>query len=360
MPAGKALGAGLVALLVAMLLNADQLENDARRKPFGNGRDVSLAIWEPVNDFAGALGLTAPRRVVDEALGRDVSEGTEVVAASSLDTSFTTAPGSSPSTTVDVDGDTSAAISDQGSAEVPTSSTAPTTTTTETPRSATVADPLHLWVGGDSMSQVFGESLVRMAAATEVIEADLDYRISTGLTRPDYFNWTSHFADVISSGDPEVMVVIFGANDAQGMELTTGVFQPFDDEWVAEYTARVRFTMDQLSADSSRLVIWVGQPIMRSAGFDAKMLRLDEIYEAEAAGRERVVYLDTRPLFANSAGDYEAYLTALDGQVRNMRQQDGTHLSRVGGDLLADAVLDLIGQYVDVQTVRPEAVVEAS
>ena len=57
-PAGKALGAGLIALLVAMLLNSEQLVRDAERKPFGTGRDMSLAVWEPVSSFASAVGLT--------------------------------------------------------------------------------------------------------------------------------------------------------------------------------------------------------------------------------------------------------------------------------------------------------------
>ena len=371
MPAGQALATGVIGLLVAMFLNAGQLVRDAERKEFGTARDISLAIWEPVEVVADALFLTEPRRVADEALGREFDDGSDAFVFTQGSTGGTTTgdttqdtgrddtgAGDTTATTVagsestDGDGPDSTVADDDGdvvTTAAPTTA-APTTTTTEPARVPTAAAPLDLWVGGDSMTQVFGESFVRLAAETGVIASTLDYRISSGLTRPDFFNWPGRFADVISETDPEVMIVMFGANDAQGLALPTGVFQPFEDEWVAEYSARVGFVMDQLTADSDRLVIWVGQPRMRSDSFDARMQRLNEIYEGQAELREQVLYFDSVPLFSNDSGAYEAFLPALDGAVRDLRQGDGVHLSRPGGDLLADAVLDLLGEQIDLES----------
>ena len=347
--AGQVLMAGVLALLLAALLNADALVRDAERLEFGTRRDVSLAVWEPVQSVANALGLSEPRRIADEALGRDFSEPAvpEIILAGPADTEAT--PTSSAPTNDGQSADTTAPPVEVAET---TTTVAPTTTTTEPPRIPTRELPLELWVGGDSMAQVFGESLVRIGSDTEIIVPDLDYHISSGLTRPDFFNWPGHLTDVISNDDPEVMVVIFGANDAQGMELSNGVFQPFDDEWVAEYSARVGFAMDILTQDPDRLVIWVGQPIMRSNNFDGRMNRLNEIYLEQSLTRDQIVYMDTRAMFSGSDGGYEAFLPALDGEVRNLRQQDGTHLSRAGGDLLATAVLDLLGDYIDIETGR--------
>jgi len=362
LPAGQVLLAGVVALALAAFLNADALVRDAERKEFGTGRDVSLAVWEPVQAVANALGLSEPRRVADEALGREVGIQGGVTDPPS---STPLTPGSATSPTDVADPDDPVAREDASSdarspnTESPSPATVTTTTvpatTTTAPRVPTAAEPLVLWVGGDSMAQVFGESLVRLGSEMGVVSPELDYRISTGLTRPDFFNWPARLTDVISNDDPDVMVVIFGANDAQGMELSNGVFQPFDDEWVAEYTARVGTAMDIVATESDRIVIWVGQPIMRSDSFDRRMNRLNEIYETQAASRDQIIYLDTRTMFAGSDGQYEAFLPALDGETRNLRQQDGTHLSRAGGDLLADAVLDLIGRQVDLVSGRTPA-----
>ncbi len=360
MPAGRVLLAGAFALVLAALLNADALVRDAEQKPFGRSRDVSLAVWRPVQTVSHTLGLSWPRRWADEALGRDVGDaGTiEVMLASPGETPSgprgTGDAGSSSESTSPAPATTALEAGGGGPATEPEAGSTPTTVTSTPPedtapvRAAPTAEkPLTLWVGGDSISQVFGESLVRMASQTGVIAPELDYRISSGLTRPDYFNWPAHLVDVLK-GDPDVVVIIFGANDAQGMELSNGVFQPFDDEWVAEYTSRVVAVMDQLAADPQRIVIWVGQPRMRSDKFDARMQRLNEIYRAQAALRDNVIFLDTVPLFSDADGRYSAFLTGVDGEVHNMRQQDGTHLSRPGGDLLARAILDVLGTIVDL------------
>ncbi|NOX31355.1 MAG: DUF459 domain-containing protein [Actinobacteria bacterium] len=365
MPAGKALFAGLLALLLAMVLNADQLVRDAQRKEFGSGRDISLAVWEPVASFADTLGLNEARSWADQALGREYGDVSAVFTVEATNTQSVEPDGattpssgaideigpSSNTSTIPVTSNSSQPETSEPNTTtviVSTTTTTTTATTTQSRRALSLETPLRLWVGGDSMAQVFGQSLVRLAADFEVIESTLDFRISTGLTRPDFFNWPAYFADITAEDNPEVMVVIFGANDAQGMALSTGVFQPFDDEWVAEYTSRVGFVMNLLTTDSDRVVLWVGQPRMRSDEFDAKMQTLNGIYQSEAERFEQVIYLDTVPLFSAVDGTYDAFLPALGGEIRNLRQQDGTHLSRAGGDLLADAVLDRVGEDIDL------------
>jgi hypothetical protein len=79
-----------------------------------------------------------------------------------------------------------------------------------------------------------------------------------------------------------------------------------------------------------------------AASFSERMARLDTIYSEEAATRPWIRFFDTRALFANASGGYEAYLPDDSGQPKLMRQADGIHLSRAGGDRLASAVLLLL------------------
>ena len=325
-PAGHVLLVGLVGLVLAALLNADSLVEQAERKPYGWSRDVSLAVWRPVQDVSHLLRLDLPRDAVDEATGRAADDDAE-------DFEFPPA-----------DSETAGGASEEAaSEEEPATSSSTTTTVPPEPelRTPTAEAPLRVWVGGDSMSQVFGQSLVAMAEDTGLMDTTLDYRISTGLTRPDYFNWPAHIDTEVASLDPEAVVIMFGANDAQGMEVDGEVFQTLDANWSDEYRRRVAGTMDLLRADG-RVVYWVGQPIMRDGGFSQRMAGLNAIYESEAATRPWVRYVDAYDMFSNEAGAYEAFLPGLDGEIHDMRQGDGIHLSRPGGDLLARAVLDQI------------------
>ncbi|MBK5223888.1 MAG: DUF459 domain-containing protein [Acidimicrobiia bacterium] len=333
-PAGRVLLVGLLGLVLAALLNADSLVEQAERKPFGWPRDVSLAVWHPVQDVSHRLRLTAPRDAIDEATGR---------AGDDADDEFEFPP--APDDTATPPGTTTPGTSTPGDET-------PATTTTTTPpepelRTPTAEEPLRVWVGGDSMSQVFGQSLVTYVEDTGVMTSTLDYRISTGLTRPDYFNWPAHLDGEMARLDPEAVVIMFGANDAQGMEVDGQVFERLSEPWLAEYRRRVAGTMDLLRADG-RIVYWVGQPIMREPGFSQRMATLNEVFQSEAATRPWVRYVDSYTLFANDAGAYEAFLPGLDGTVADMRQGDGIHLSRPGGNVLARKVLDVIEADADL------------
>ncbi len=324
--AGRVLLVGLIGLVLAALLNADSLVAQAERKPFGWSRDVSLMVWEPVQRTSHFLSLNRPRQWIDDRTGRSQSRGDEGFEFPPVDAG---------------EPDTAA----PGEAEPPD---APPATEPPPPdpdlRTPTPDDPLRIWVGGDSMSQVFGQSLVAFAGESDVLTSSLDYRISTGLTRPDYFNWPAHLAAELDRLDPEALVIMFGANDAQGLETDDGqVFALLSDEWIAEYRRRVAGTMDLLQdPDGERIVYWVGQPAMRSGDFDRRIRGLNTIYREEAESRPWVVYVDSHAMFSNDAGEYEAFLPGLDGRVQDLRQGDGIHLSRAGGDLLARTVLDMV------------------
>lgn len=325
---------GLLALALGALLNADQLVREADAKPFGRKRDISLAIWEPVQSVSETLYLNRPRRWIDDLRGRYPEQA--VLTAESVDApttvTTTTAP-PAPSTT-----------SPGPAPETSTTTTLVPTTTTTIPR-LFVPSPenrLRLWVGGDSMAQVFGDSLVRLASATDLFEATNHSTISSGLTRPDFFDWPSFLSQAIVDEDPDVIVVIFGANDVQGLQTEAGdIYQPSELEWAEEYRSRVSATMDLLM-DDQRLVVWVGQPIMRSSGFSQDLELLNSIYSDEAARRDGVEFLDSWDLFVDENGGYTDLLEAADGKVLDLRQNDGVHLTRDGGARLATAVLELI------------------
>lgn len=319
-PAARVLKVMLAALLVASLLNGEALKRNAEEMPFGGKRDFWVTVWTPFAFVSKYTLLDQPRELLDREFGNDRGGDPFALPASAE------ALGGTPPSSTSAGG-------------------RPPDAQPMTPalRAPTAQEPLLLWVGGDSMAQVLGESVVRLATETGLFRAELDYRISTGLTRPDYFDWPRQFDAIVRRDPPpEVMVVVFGGNDSQGLKTPEGViYQPGEPGWRREYLRRVAGTMDLLRADG-RLVIWVGQPIMRSADFTARMQALNEVYAEAASSRPWVKFVPLFDLFAGQDGQYGAYLPGEDGQVELMRQADGIHLSRAGGDRAANAILDAI------------------
>jgi hypothetical protein len=200
-------------------------------------------------------------------------------------------------------------------------------------------------VGGDSLAGIFGQSLVRMSSDTGVISPVLDYRIATGLSRPDYFDWPRELLSVSEQQDPEVMVLVFGSNDSQGLINPAGeVYQPMSDGWRAEYARRVGGVMDLLH-EPGRMLVWVSLPPMRDGEFSNRLMDINTIFRAEAAKRG-VVYIDSTTVVGDMSGSYAAYLADSTGHVELVREPDGVHLTRAGGDRLAAWVLFAIEERI--------------
>jgi hypothetical protein len=78
---------------------------------------------------------------------------------------------------------------------------------------------------------------------------------------------------------------------------------------------------------------------MRQEGFDHRMQLLNNLYQAEAAERDRVQYVDLRGLFTDSSGNYSRYLPDNAGKLVDVRLTDGVHLSHWGGEWLSALLL---------------------
>lgn len=301
------------ALLLAVLFNAVELEREARQKPFGAERDFWVNVWKPFATVSRAFYLDEPRNWADEALGR-----------------------ADPKAVFELPAETPAA-----------QATPPPEPELRTP---TAEDPLRLWVGGDSMSKVLGEAVVRQALESGVIDPTQQSELQTGLTRPDYFDWPRELHELAREDPPfDVFVVMFGANDAQGIIEEDGtIHQDAGSEgWSAEYARRVGGVMDLLRADG-RLIVWVGQPIMRDSDLSGQMEMLNRIYIDEAKSRPWVKYVDTWELFADEDGDYQAYIEE-GGEDVLVRNPDGVHFVREGGEIAAEAILEVLFEEARIE-----------
>lgn len=227
-----------------------------------------------------------------------------------------------------------------------TLATLPPTTTTEPPvKERTVpsaADPAELLILGDSDAGAFGPYLQSVLDGTGIVKTTLDYKSSTGLARPDFFDWPAHMREVVPQANPDIVVVTFGGNDAQGLRNLDGTWavarEPSadDQEWKDEYGRRVGEVMDYLS-DGNRTLVWVGIPNAQDEDLTARLKVQDEVVRAEAAKRPDVVYVDTWKRFSGVNGGWAEYrVDPRDGVGKDVRSDvDGFHLNENGAEILA-------------------------
>ncbi len=311
--AGAAIAVTAGALLLGALLNAPGLHKSATIQPEGWKRDLALAVTGPLADVSGALLLDRPRRGLKAALGRSGDDA--------------------------VDTEVEVPRTPRGGGKPP-----------PPPRRQrfTPTRPLRLWIAGDSLVVVPGESLLRLAGDNPALEpvGRVDGRIASGLERPDVFNWFRHVRDQLRARKPHAVVLMFGGNDDHGFMtgLPEGVtVGPFGGQsWRREYARRVGGIMDSV-ARAGAFLVWIGLPITRDAEQTRRYDVINAVVQAEAAKRpRRVAYLDTYFFFAGEDGGYAQYLDDPSGKLVKMRADDGVHFERPAGDLIARKVVDVL------------------
>ena len=234
-----------------------------------------------------------------------------------------------------------------------TPATTSTTTTVLLPKAKTVPsaqDPAELYVAGDSDAGTFGPYLQTLMKQTGMVATTLDYKVSSGLSRPDFFDWPTYFAQQIPAVNPDIVVVTFGGNDAQGLRNVdkTWAVQHApgsggdDADWRAEYAKRVGAAMDYLGGDN-RMLIWVGIPNDDNPDVTARLQVQNEVVMAEAAKRPKVVFIDTWKRFSGLSGGFAPVVQdPRDGQFKDVRRDDGFHLNQTGAEILALDIAEFI------------------
>jgi len=274
-----------------------------------------------VASFSGFFGFDEPRQRLDQALGRNQ--------------------------TTDVD--VQELVAEQQAADPEDGPVDPTPVL----RVPTPDAPLVLYVGGDSMSQGLGTSLTRTAGGSKLFRVVEDGRVSTGLSRPDFFNWPQHLSrnvDPLNALDPDVVVLLFGANDLQNISTPDGGYVLGSQAWYDEYRRRVAGTMDILrSPNDNRIVLWVGMPPMgpRSSIDNGIVDQVNRIYWQESQTRPWVEYVDSWSYFTGADGAYAELVVFADGQTRDVRAGDHIHMESRGYERLAWAVGRHLTDWVD-------------
>lgn len=324
--AGRVLYVGLIALLVGALLNAAGIRKTALGQPVGWRRDLATAFANPLYDLSHALYLDRLRSELKDALGRSSD--------------------------------------DSVNSKLPSPTTLPTgpTPTTLPPRQAfSPAHPLRLWIGGDSLADTPGQSLITEADATgavNVVSNSVDSQISTGLARPEVFNWPAHLAQVLPPLTPDAVVLTFGANDDQTLTGDGGGERFGGADWQAEYARRVGGLMDTVTGlPTHPRLFMVGIPPIRDIGrFNADYVLINNIFHSQAEARAgRVFYVDTVPVLGTASGGYQDAIPNLDGTVTVVRSSDGIHFTRAGGDRIAAKILQTMQQAFDLTSWRTSA-----
>jgi hypothetical protein len=318
-----------VCLALWAMAFAPTLERTAHTAPPGARRDAALAILRPVAVISDVLAVGDAAEGAMRALGDDPKgqPGGELVIPE-LET---------PDVRVQP------ATSNEGSAPTPahpasSTSSRPTEGGRRRPsphealpsdiRIPTEGDRLRVVVVGDSLSQGLAPALEELFDPSSARVLSLG-RISTGLARPDYFNWQAALRRIVEEVRPDVVFVLLGTNDDQPIVTSEGTVALGTTDWTYAYRERAAaFLREATSAGT--LVVWVGIPVVAERERWDFYRRLNDVYADTAAADPLAAYVDSWRLLESRDGGYAAYLRNERGVLQEMRAGDGFHFTPNG------------------------------
>ena len=210
-------------------------------------------------------------------------------------------------------------------------------------------------VGASSIQTDLGRALERRIEDELGVEVLRHGRHSTGMARPDYFDWNARALELKADFRPDLVIAQFGGNDGQGLtDRDTGraVAPFFTDAWDTVYGARLEAFVDLFSDDAVPVVI-LGMPAMRNAYHQSKMARINAVTRA-ACQRAGAYFLDTFVMTADAAGNPLAR-AEVAGRPRIVHAADGMHLSRYGSDMVAAGIVDTLAGWFEFTPPPTEA-----
>jgi hypothetical protein len=330
--AGRIIGVGLICFGIWLLLDANQLYNEAQNGGAdGTRRNVAVSILRPIADLSNALHLSGPVNWGDTALNRNGGPGSN----KGLPTPVLTRPPVPEPSTHLPNGQNYLPHGEYGHGTPPPPPPANSLPPIAQP---TPAHPLVLLDIGDSIGEDLGFGVGDVFSGDAYVHVLQEGQVDTGLVQQNYYNWPGHLQLELNKYHPGAVVIMMGANDDQNLNVNGQVYTPLSSGWVAAYTKRVQDLMEESLAAGAR-VTWVGLPPMGGGNItNAFVKRVNTIFETQAHDHPGVTFVPSWSLFAGPKGQFEEFLK-INGSEVQVRTSDGLHLDPAGWDLLAHALV---------------------
>jgi hypothetical protein len=219
--------------------------------------------------------------------------------------------------------------------------------------SAQRSGPLNVHVFGDSLGDGIWAGLYRKLPKADGYRVTKHSRVSTGLVRKDFYDWSKAVRQIAAKHRIDVAVVMIGTNDRQTI-IENGRHALRSLNWEEIYKARID-DLTQVLKDEGAEVFWVELPAMRSPRFGRDMQYFNSLFE-ERARANGITYIPTWQRTLGDNGAYSAYGVDARGRKRKMRTNDGIHFTMNGYLKLASFVTDAMADDVPAQSGKADTV----
>lgn len=204
----------------------------------------------------------------------------------------------------------------------------------------------QVFVFGDSLAAGLFAGMSRMADGDLRLSVDGRFKDDSGLARPEFYDWAAALPKIQERRQIDIAVIFLGSNDGQDMRSATSVIAFETPDWATTYARRMDQIIEILRSKGSA-VYWVELPPMGPEPLEAETKFVATV-QGDRVKKAKIRYVETRKAFADDKDHYTDQGTDVNGTAMRLRSRDGIHFLKSGNDKLAQLVLDVIRQDIDV------------
>ena len=193
---------------------------------------------------------------------------------------------------------------------------------------------------GDSLMEDLGPLTHRNMRDRKGLEFIISAKYSTGLCRPDYFNWPEHMQEVVRKYSPDLVIFFMGANDGMPIREGNRLIPTGGHAWRIAYEAKMAELVG-IARSVGADIIWVELPAV--GGRYNKLLHQTQIAQRSFCESHGITTLRTDPFLSGEWGRFEPY-GDYHGSYTRLRTKDQTHFTRPGNLKVLEHLLPIVEQ----------------
>lgn len=205
-------------------------------------------------------------------------------------------------------------------------------------------EQVRVLLAGDSLMQSLGPQLCRALEGYTNLKCIPIGKKSTGLSRPDFYNWPKVLRERLLADKPHVVVMWVGTNDPQGIYGMSGLGEPCSKAWQKAYLGKIREVMRLVYRHGARLIL-MGPPTVGNAELDAQLACINRLM-AWACQHAGVCYVDTRAILSNAQGRFIMSGALPDGRQAVLRTPDRVHITAEGNRRVMHYMLPYLSREI--------------
>lgn len=206
------------------------------------------------------------------------------------------------------------------------------------------AHPTRILLTGDSLMESMGPQMKKAMAGYENITLLPIGKRSTGLARPDFYNWPKVLEQHLRSFRPHIVIMWVGTNDPQNIYGHKGLGEPCSRPWLRAYGGKI-LEIARLCEKYGARIIFIGPPVMDEEPLNSQLSTISKLMY-RICKYYKLGYISSRSILADSLGRYRHTARMPDGRNATIRWKDRVHITGDGNRLVMNKLLPYMGHVI--------------